>query len=65
MNDDKNELIIRAKNGDKKSLEYLLKKEEKNIIATLYYLKKDNIDINDLTQDILVKINNHSSLVED
>ena len=52
------ELVLEAKNGNKKALETLLKQEEKNIRATLFYFKKDDLDLADLTQEVLFKINN-------
>ena len=52
------ELVLEAKNGNKKALETLLKQQEKNIKATLFYLKKDDLDLADLTQEVLFKINN-------
>ena len=56
MNDSIYELILEAKNGNKKALENLLKQEQNTIKATLYYLKKDDVDIKDLTQEILFKV---------
>ncbi|MBQ8636122.1 sigma-70 family RNA polymerase sigma factor [bacterium] len=61
MNEDKINLIIKAKNGDKLALERLIKDEQSNIYATLFYLKKDSNDINDLAQDILIKLSKNIS----
>ena len=56
MNIDKKEMIILAQKGDLNALEQLLKEEQSNIYATLFYLKKDSNDIKDLVQDILIKL---------
>ena len=56
MNEDKINLITNAKNGDKNALEKIIKEEQANIYATLFYLKKDSNDLNDLVQDILIKL---------
>lgn len=56
MDNEKYNLIIEAKNGNKASLEKLLKAEQKNIKGMLFYLSKDIKDISDIMQEILVKI---------
>ena len=56
MDEEKIKLIIEAKNGNKNALDKLVKSEQNNIYLMLYYLKKDNVDINDITQEILLKL---------
>ena len=56
MNNDKIELINQAMLGDKKALLELLRLEEKTIYATLFYLNKSENDLNDIAQDVLIKI---------
>lgn len=56
MNDEKYFLIKKAQNGNKNAIEKLIKEEQPKISATLIYLKKDTRDINDLTQEILLKL---------
>ena len=55
---DKNKLdtINSAINGDEDALNKLIKSEQTNIFSMLLYLKKDTSDINDLTQNILIKL---------
>lgn len=50
------ELIKNAIRGDKISLEKLIKQEQKNVYAMLFYLKKDESDISDIMQNILIKL---------
>ena len=60
MDENNFNLILKAQKNDKISLEKLIKSSIPNIKATLFYLKKNDInnnyDINDLTQEILVKL---------
>lgn len=56
MDDIKHELINKARSGDKQALVDLIKQEQNNIYTTLFYLKKDNNDINDLAQNVLIKL---------
>ena len=56
MNEYKISLIKNAIKGDKYSLETLIKEEQHNVYATLYYLKKNDEDINDIMQDIFIKL---------
>ncbi len=49
-------LIKEAIEGNKIALEKVIKKEQKNIWLTLFYLKKDPLEIQDIMQDILIKI---------
>jgi len=50
------DLILNAKKGDNTALKELLKQEQANIFATLFYLKKDETDIADIMQDVLIKL---------
>ena len=56
MDKDKQDLINRAVKNDKNALIELIKQEQNNIYSTLYYLKKDDNDISDIMQDILIKL---------
>ena len=49
-------IVQRAVLGDHSALVALIKHEEKNIYTTLFYLKKDLSDINDLVQNVLIKL---------
>lgn len=49
-------LIKEAIEGSKIALEKIIKKEQKNIWLTLFYLKKDPLEIQDIMQDVLIKI---------
>ena len=55
---DKNliDLVKRCQNGDKSALISLIKSEENNIYSTLYYLNKDNIELYDIAQNVLLKL---------
>jgi len=56
MNSEKISTIKLAKNGNPSAIEKLLKSEQANIYSMLLYLKKDEEDILDITQNILVKL---------
>lgn len=56
MDNDKLDIILRAKNGDKSALVELIKQEENNIYSTLYYLKQDDNELSDIMQNVLLKI---------
>lgn len=56
MDEEKIHTIQLAKSGDKAALERLIKQEEANIFAVLFYLKKDTDDIKDIIQDVLYKL---------
>ncbi len=56
MNEDKIEIIKRAIKADKLALIELIKQEQDNIYATLFYMKKDENDIADIMQDVLIKL---------
>lgn len=58
MNDSKIEIIKKAINGDRISMIKLIKEEENNIYTTLYYLNKNNDEIVDIVQDVLIKLSN-------
>ena len=49
-------LVQEAQNDDIQALEEIIKREQKNIYATLYYLKNSKEDILDNTQEILLKM---------
>jgi len=53
---DLEELIIKAQRGEEAALEELVRREQKNVYAALYYLNPNSEDILDLTQDVLVKM---------
>ena len=57
MNKEKIETIKNASFGDKNALEKLIKEEQNNIYTTLYYLKKDDNELFDIMQDVLIKLN--------
>ena len=50
------ELILLAQRNDYHALEELIKREQKNIYASFYYLKADNEDISDLVQETLYRM---------
>ena len=50
------ELVILSQEDDIKALEELVKREQNGIYATLCYLEDKNIDVLDLTQEILIKM---------
>ena len=57
------ELIILSQDEDYKALEELIKRVQYDVYATLSYLLKDENNLSDLTQEVLVKIaKNISSL---
>ena len=49
-------LITRAQQGDKSALIELIKSQESSIYSTLYYLKKDDNEISDIYQNVLLKL---------
>ena len=55
-NDTIEELIQKAQNDDFEAREELVRREEKNVYATLYYMNTRCDDISDLTQEILLKV---------
>lgn len=56
MNDEKTELVKKAIKKDQKALEQLVRQEQKNIYTTLFYLKKDENELSDIMQDVLIKL---------
>lgn len=56
MNEDELYTINKAMLGDKEALARIIKVNQQKILSTLYYLKKDENDILDIAQDILIKI---------
>lgn len=50
------ELIKSAQKDDLRALEELIKREQRNIYATLYYMNDNNTDILDNTQEVLYKM---------
>ena len=58
MNKEKLDLIKRAIKKDKNAIEELIKDEQNNIYTTLFYLKKDDNELNDIMQDVLIKLTN-------
>lgn len=55
-NDSTEALVLKAQNDDFDALEELVRREEKNIYATLYYMNARCDDISDLCQEILLKV---------
>ena len=53
---DLDELIKLAQNGDMEALEEIIKRQQKTVFATLYYLNASNDEIFDLTQEVLFKV---------
>lgn len=56
MNIEKINLIKKAQMGENRAIEQLIKEEQSNIYATLFYLKRDTNDLNDLVQNVLIKL---------
>ncbi len=55
-NNDLNELIHLAQSGDDVALEEIIRRQQKVVFASLYYLDSDNSDILDITQEVLLKV---------
>ena len=55
-NNNLNELIGLAKKGDMEALEEIIKRQQKTVFATLYYLNAKPDEIMDITQEILFKV---------
>ncbi len=53
---DLDELIKLAQNGDMEALEEIIKRQQKTVFATLYYLNASSDEIFDLTQEVLFKV---------
>jgi len=56
MDKDRLNLIKSAIEGSKEALSSVIKNEENNIYSTLFYLKKDDEDISDIMQNVLLKL---------
>ncbi len=54
--DDTETLVIKAKQGDQKALEWLIRTQQRKIYATLAQLLPERQDVADLTQDVLIKM---------
>ena len=54
-NNNLDELITLAQKGDIEALEEIIRRQQKNVFATLYYLDAKPDEIMDLTQEILFK----------
>ncbi len=50
------ELVILSQKEDIKALEELIRKIQKDVFATLSYMLKNNDNLNDLTQEVLLKL---------
>jgi RNA polymerase sigma-70 factor (ECF subfamily) len=50
------ELVLPSQNNDFKALEELIRKIQADVFATLSYMVKNNDNISDLTQEILLKV---------
>ncbi len=55
-NNNLDELINLAQKGDMEALEEIIRRQQKNVFATLYYLDAKPDEIMDLTQEILFKV---------
>lgn len=56
MDDKKIKLIKSAMANDKNAIIQLIKQEQNNIYTTLFYLKKDENELLDIMQDVLIKL---------
>ena len=56
MNEDRLDIVKRAISGNKEALVELIKQEQGNIYTTLFYLKKNDNDLSDIMQDVLIKL---------
>lgn len=50
------ELVVLSQQEDFKALEELIRKIQHDVYATLTYMSRNNENINDLTQDVLLKV---------
>jgi len=58
MNENINKIVEKAIAGDKAASIEIIKQEQNNIYTTLYYLKKNDDELFDIMQDILIKLYN-------
>lgn len=59
------ELIEKAKHNDIDSLSTILKETEKDTYAFLYYLTKDEYELSDMVQEILLKVTKNIKSLKD
>lgn len=50
------ELVSRAKQGDKRAFEEIVGLYEKKVFSTIYYMVKDENDVEDIAQEVFIKI---------
>lgn len=53
---DEKELIRQAKNGDLKAYEQIIGLYEKKVFSTIYYMVKNDNDVEDIAQEVFIKI---------
>lgn len=53
---DEKKLISMAKNGDKKAFEEIIGLYEKKVFSTIYYMVKNENEVEDIAQEVFVKI---------
>lgn len=53
---DEKELIRQAKNGDLKAYEDIIGLYEKRVFSTIYYMAKNDNDVEDIAQEVFIKI---------
>ncbi len=58
-------IIQNAIKGDKSAISEIVKREENNIYSTLYYLNKNLNDINDIAQNVLLKLSSKIHQLKD
>lgn len=51
-----NEIIMRAKSGDLEAFEQLIRLYEKKVFSTIYYMVKNENEIEDIAQEVFIKI---------
>ena len=56
MDKERYDLVNLARRGNKEAIEKLIKQEQVNIYAMLFYLNKNCSDITDIAQNILIKL---------
>jgi RNA polymerase sigma-70 factor (ECF subfamily) len=54
--DDTQTLVVKAKQGDRKAMEWLIRTQQRKIYATLAQLLPERQDVSDLTQDALIRM---------
>ena len=53
---DEKELVLRAKQGDLKAYEEIISLYEKKVFSTIYYMVKNENEIEDIAQEVFIKI---------